>query len=118
VISSQNIRNSFLNAHGASFVSSYFYVVLLTYQEMSVADIENLQHVSVPHLSEHFFIFLGYFIILILKIHRFCAVVVRMAGSVARFCRLLGGRGGLSHYGKNIDLIHSIIQCWKGYLGF
>jgi len=49
---------------------------------MSVADIENLQHVSDPYLSEHFFIFLGYFIILILKMHRFCAVVVRMTGFV------------------------------------
>jgi hypothetical protein len=58
VISSQNIRKSFLNVHGASFVSRCFYLVLLTYQEMSVADIENLQHVFVPYLSEHFIIYI------------------------------------------------------------
>jgi hypothetical protein len=55
---------------------------------MSVADIENL-HVFVPNLSEHFIIFLGYFIILNLKMHRFCAVVVRMTGSVATFCAVV-----------------------------
>jgi len=50
--------------------------------------------------------------------HRFCAVVVRMTGSVARFCRLFGKKKKISHYGKNVDLGHSIIHCWKGYLGF
>jgi len=30
---------------------------------MSVADIENLQHIFVPYLSEHFIIFLGNFIL-------------------------------------------------------
>ena len=110
VISSQDIRKPLLNILCASFVSRCFYVVLLTYQEMSVADIENSQHVFVPHLSEHFIIFLEYFI-LILKIHGFCVVVVRMTGSVARFCRLLGKK--ISHYGKNIDLGHSIIQCFN-----
>jgi hypothetical protein len=60
----------------------------LIYQEMSVADIENL-HVFVPYLSENFITFLGHFIS-IFKMHRFCAVVVRMTGSVATFCRLFG----------------------------
>jgi len=63
---------------------------------MSVADIENSQHVFVPHLSEHFIIFLEYFI-LILKVRRFCAVVVRMTGSVATFYGLFGKK--ISHYG-------------------
>jgi hypothetical protein len=48
--------------------------------------------------------------------HQFCAVLVRMTGSVARFVGYTAKK--ISHYGKNIDLKHSIIQCWKGYLGF
>jgi membrane glycosyltransferase len=81
---------------------------------MRVADIENL-HVFVPYLFENLIIFLEYFI-LILKMHRFCAMVVTMTDSVASFCRLFGKKN--SRYGKDIDLRNPIKQCLNCYLGF